>query len=427
MARYRLFIGCSFREEMANVRNYIREQVETHGCFTPIFGDNPDVTQSPAQKVRALIKSCHAAMIVETADRDAAATPWIYSEIGMAYQERLPIFALVDTKVKDTGLTKYAVCYESFDALRFTESRNAIMRGLAELETAVEDMGADIKTPENVLRKNLSLMLPSMMLGIQQGELANQDVLATLRRELQQALEDASKPEFADSDSFAEKLVTAREAKRRIAEFVFKKFLSNLDGSEQAIVLDSGTVTFTICEKLVEETCRVPIITNNIAVGRHLSLLPRYPCWILPGRLECRYLASLGEETDTYLKEKLKQQKVKYGFIAATSFSFAHGIAGNDPRHASFKKVILEECPNVVLVFEGEKIIQDIGIPIYTETDEWECILQEKGTNMYIITHQPEHWEQLSTVKKSLYERTIDEIKKRLGEKRITALTPERP
>jgi len=112
MARYRLFVGCSFLEERTNLRNYIREQVELQGTFTPVLGGDIDPIAGPAQKVRSLMKSCNAAMIVETADRNGTATPWIYSEIGMAYQEHLPIFALVDQGSPPFGCCRFVFAHK---------------------------------------------------------------------------------------------------------------------------------------------------------------------------------------------------------------------------------------------------------------------------------------------------------------------------
>ena len=84
MAKYRLFVGCSFSDEMVNLRNYVTEQINAHGSFTPVFGDSAHVTHGPAEKVRDLIESCYAAMIIGTATQANTATPWIFSEIGMA-------------------------------------------------------------------------------------------------------------------------------------------------------------------------------------------------------------------------------------------------------------------------------------------------------------------------------------------------------
>ncbi len=112
------------------------------------------------------------------------------------------------------------------------------------------------------------------------------------------------------------------------------------------------------------------------------------------------------------------------GFIAATSFSSENGIAGNDPRHASFKKVILEECPSVVLVFEGEKILEDVGIPIYGSSDLWKAVLDRRKGSLHVITHQPENWEKLGAVKRNLYEKTVEELRRQIGEDRVVALSP---
>ncbi len=424
MANYRLFVACSFQDERFDLRNYIIQQVEAQGSFVPILGNLPDGAHGPAQKVRDLIETCNAAMIIETADREGCATPWIYSEIGMAYQEHLPIFALVDKHVQDTGLTKYAVSYESFDPSKFTESRLVIWKGLQHLEALLIQMGSAILTPENMVKKSLVELLPRMIIALEDTGTLDIGLSDALKNAFQDALRNVTDREgatYSDSDEFAKKLVTARAAKLRIAEYVYKRFLKDMEDSDQEVALDSGTVTFTICEKLVRETCRVPLVTNNIAVGRHLSEVPHYPCFILPGKLESRYLASLGPETDSYFLERLKQGHIASGIIAATSFSSAHGIGGNDPRHASFKKLLLENCPTAVLVFEGEKIIQEIGNPVYSPK-EWNNILAEREGKIYIITHRPEHWENLNEVKRNLYDRTIADLKQKLGQDRVIAL-----
>ena len=276
MAKYRLFVGCSFAEDNINLRNYVRQQVEAHGSFDPIFGDEPHVTSGPAGKVRDLISSCHAAMIIEVPDNEGKATPWIYSEIGMAYQQRLPIFALVDAAVMDTGITKYAVSYESFDRERFTESRSAIWKGLIQLESAVQRMDTDIRSPENALKRFLAEVLPEMAITLQDGRSVDPEMMSSLLQDLEKLLDEAfaSHRPYSDSDPFAEKLFEARRSKQKIADFVYDKFLKELDRSDKEVVLDSGTVTFTICEKLVSETCKVPIVTNNIALGRYVSVIP---------------------------------------------------------------------------------------------------------------------------------------------------------
>lgn len=423
MPTYRLFVACSFREDRLDLRNYIAELVRSHGVFEPVFGSDISFVHGPAEKVRTQIATCNAAMIVETADREGSATPWVYSEIGMAYQERLPIFALVDRSIKDTGITKYCVSYATFDPAKFTESRAMILAGLLELETAVTELKDHARTPANVLRRDLAMMLPSMVLGLSIGKSLDARALTNLRTDLMRVIDEsfAQREVFSESDGFSQKLVAARAAKQGIAVYVYNRFLKDLPQTGQEIVLDSGTVTFTICEKLVQESCQVPIITNNIAVGRHLSEIPRYPCFILPGKLESRYLASLGDETESYFLKMLTEHQVAYGIVAATSFTFEYGIAGNDPRHASFKKLMLENCPSTILVFEGEKIVQDIGIPICT-TEEWKRMLKTK--EIFIVTHRPEQWDTLGEAKKHLFERTVENLRTVLGEDRLVVLTP---
>lgn len=427
MARYRLFIGCSFKKERTDLRNYIKEQVEAHGQFIPIFGSDPSVDKGPAQKVRSLIETCNAALIIETADIERVAAPWIYSEIGMAYQARLPIFSLVDKNIQDTGITKYAISYDEFDPNKFTEAKQKIWQGLSELEISLDEMGPDIRSPENIFRKNIAMMLPSMIAGINTSGTIDPKISQKLRSELIKVLENVVQPKkiLIETGGFTEKLAVARQSKQLIANYVYTRFLKNLSSMNEGIVLDSGTVTLTICEKLVQETCYIPIVTNNVAVGIYVSELPRYPCYILPGRLESRYLACLGDETDSYLLQRLEQGELKYGFIAATSFTSDLGIAGNDIRHASFKKIILEKCQNVIIVFEGEKITQEVGIPICSE-NEWRSLLRKRHKDIYIITHRPERWDSMTEVKINLYNKTIDALKEKLGKDNVIDLATDK-
>jgi Trm5-related predicted tRNA methylase len=51
-------------------------------------------------------------------------------------------------------------------------------------------------------------------------------------------------------------------------------------------------------------------------------------------------------------------------------------------------------------------------------------VLDRRKDSLHVITHQPEQWDQLNAVKRSLYERTIDELKKKIGQDRVVALRP---
>jgi DeoR/GlpR family transcriptional regulator of sugar metabolism len=274
-------------------------------------------------------------------------------------------------------------------------------------------------------------MLPKMLADMKSVNDIGPDMTRELRDSLSRAIGDAfeSRDVFTEADQFAQKLASRRAGKRAIAAYIYTRFLKDLRDGADEIVLDSGTVTYTVCEKLVDEACCVRMVTNNLAAARLLSQIPNYPCFILPGTLESRYWASLGKETEKYLSERVKGGRIKYGIIAATSFSAATGIAGNDPRHASFKARMLDHCPTLIIAFEGEKILRAEGSPILQgrgraeDSDivkQWREIMAEK--DIHIVTHFPEDWSLLRDAERALFNKTIADIVKVLGSRNVKVL-----
>ena len=436
MAQYRLFVGCSFSEDRKNLRDYIADLIERSGHFSAHFGDRPDPQSGPSEKVRSLIKSCHAALIVMTAEKQGLGTAWIYSEFGMAYQDDIPILLLVDRQIKDTGMAKFGVCYEPFDPSNLVASKDRIVAGLNDLERRLENLKSTARTLSNQVRNDLWQMLPEMLADLTAGTAIDAQIMTDLRDNLSRVVVEAfeSRDVFSDSDQFPQKLASGRAAKRAIADYIYDQFLRSMADTPDEIVLDSGTVTYTICEKLVEEACQVKIVTNNLAAARFLSQIPNYPCFVLPGKLESRYWASLGRETEKYLAQRIARKPIKYGIIAATSFSSTTGIAGNDARHASFKTLMLEQCPTVIIAFEGEKILRSEGSPILLRsarsededaTRDWRQLMKDR--DIRVVTNYPEDWAHLKTADKTLFNKTIDDLIKALGPDKVKVLECPQP
>jgi hypothetical protein len=196
--------------------------------------------------------------------------------------------------------------------------------------------------------------------------------------------------------------------------------------------MDSGTATYTICEEIVSRALRVPVMTNNLGGCRLLSTINAYPSFVIPGEVESRYVAALGDDTMAFLEGVLDQSKstqanknakrIQLAIVAVTSISSNAGICGNDSRHNRLKRALLEKCPECCVVFEGEKLLDPNGSPIFETDRNWLAFAKSCKGNVKFITHKPEAFQDRPDPQQRLFESEIARLKELFGEKSVVLL-----
>ena len=235
---------------------------------------------------------------------------------------------------------------------------------------------------------------------------------------------------FGESEEFSEKQIEHLEQKEAIAKYVFSTILKPYAGKvHNWIFMDAGTVTYTICEEIVKQGERIPIMTNNLASCRLLSSIPAYPSFIIPGELESRYVATLGDECVEFLRKKLIAsdggKRIQLSIVAATSLTSTQGLCGNDPRHNAVKRALLELCPCTVLTFEGEKLLKPSGVPIFDSEENWSKFgssCKEGTRNVRFVTHYPDQFESMPLHRKHFFESEIQRLRFLFGPDTVVLL-----
>ena len=237
---------------------------------------------------------------------------------------------------------------------------------------------------------------------------------------------------FGESDEFTEKRREHLIEKQAIAKYVTDTFLhAYADRDDTWIFMDSGTATYTICEELVANALQVPVMTNNLASCRTLSVIPAYPLFVVPGEMETRYVASLGDECIAFVRDVMsshsQKRPVQLALIAATSVTSNIGICGNDPRHNELKKTLLEKCPESLVVFEGEKLLHKNGVAIFKSRDNWRDFATQCNDDRTVrfITHYPENFSQVSLHQRKLFDTEIAKLKNMFGDDNVVVLGNE--
>lgn len=345
----RAFFSCRFTDTDEHVISYFKTIARV--CdVEPVLAGIPSVRPVP-DKVRELIRGvdCLVAIITPSAVSDRTTSAWINQEIGMAFALGIPLIPFVENTVEDLGLISIAAEFVRFDRTKL----------------------------EVILEKALNYF---------------NSVKSTIVARTVTALSgesDASSKLEKYSDLYDSRLMVNLPAKQRIAAFVLQNILQ---GSVSGIMLDSGTVTYSIAEALIESGRRIPIVTNNLFVVDKFPDILHYPVHVLTGDWDPRTRAAGGHETaieaTRYLTGEM-DQKIDYAFLAANSIDPDLGISADAPIFSEFRAAMLRHAKNVVVVMQGEKFLKSVSDPVLP-TDEWRAILQKRSaeSSMWVICHK---------------------------------------
>jgi DeoR/GlpR family transcriptional regulator of sugar metabolism len=422
--RPRIFLSCSFAECNRNISDAFKEVAETES-FDVVTGEPPGAT-TPQALVRSRILSsdCFAALM--TSDRSGMATAWVYNEIGMAFMLGLPLLICKEQNVEDPGLVQYEVSYATFVGTNLRDFKLQLQYYLRAVR----------KDPRRIERTTLGNFISGLARDAISGHglSGDHDALAntSLARKLERILSETRMRRFSfgESEEFSEKQIEHLEQKEAIAKYVFAEILKPFAGQvHDWIFMDSGTVTYTIGEEIVKQGERIPIMTNNLASCRLLSSIPAYPSFIIPGELESRYVATLGDECVEFLRKKLTAsdggKRIELGLVAATSLTSTQGLCGNDPRHNAVKRALLELCPRSVVTFEGEKLLKPSGVPIFDSEDNWSAFAsscRRESRSVQFVTHYPDQFESMPLHRKRFFESEIGRLRSLFGPESVVVL-----
>ena len=414
----RLFFSYAYREDTKNAVDVLKEVASDVG-FDVVTGDPPSI-QSPPNYVRGQIlgSDCFAALLTP-GESEGQLSPWVSNEIGIAYGADLPLFLCKDERVKDIGLARYAVGFLRFKHTDLKGFKDALRESLGSFANEVRrdrpsSLAAFIL---RLVRDAAAGRIPAIADDQKKiDEMAN--LLAAVVEEYR--LHNRA---FGESDSFAKRRELQLGAKQALAKFI----VDILAGErESTVFMDSGTTTYAVCEELVARGLRIPVITNNLASGRLLARIPKYPLVILPGRLDTTYVASLGSEAVQYAISRLgSPADVKLAVVAATAFTSTAGLCGHDEDHRALKRAVLTHSNDSIIVFAGEKLLEERGGPVFGSVTGWQAFVRTKrsdGSRLRILTHYPENWDKLPASQRTLFCNEIDALGNSLGTDNVTVL-----
>ncbi len=420
----RIFLSYSIGDENRNIVDAFEETAGQQG-FEVIKGTSP-AAKGPDAHVRQKILSCDCfAALMTPHGRGAKASAWVYNEIGMAYVLGLPLVICKESGVKDAGLAQFDAAYQTFDRGNLKDFKRQLASYLESVKNDPRLTGA------NSLGGFINTLAREAIHGHDRSENETADAIDRLARITISVVSEASKLRFSfgESDPFAKRRDKNLPQKRAIAAHIFENHLqSRAQHPEVLAFLDSGTVTYTICEEIVSRACRIPVLTNNIASCRVFSTIPAYPAFVVPGEFDSHYVAALGSECTEYLEERLAQSdppNVDLSLIAATSLNSHTGICGNDQRHNDLKRLLMERCPKSIVVFEGEKLLGTVGSPIFTSHQQWKAFAdscRQAHRDILFVTHVPDDFHSATNTVRRLFNTEVQQLRNLFGEEAIVVL-----
>lgn len=357
--------------------------------FEPVLatGASP---RPPMEKIQAMLAECRSfAALIQPPNYGEACSMWLPAEIGMAIGKGLPTIALCETHLMPAA--------------------------------------------KSLLAANLSL------LDIGQGQLFGQkakisQLLLQLRNQIVQGPPhfEPKTPEIEVLPTrFDERIQREWHTKQAVANYTLEHFLRPKDrATDEEVFVDSGTTTFQLLQQLaLAPDLMVRIRTNNVPGLNELCQIPSYPVFSLPGRGRSKYNALLGSETIGYLETLLvkpaDQFTISLGIIAATSITADGGICGNDNDHNDIKRLILNNCPHCVVIFDGTKLLHSSGQSIFFGNKGWQSFIQshkQAGRRVDFVTHEPENLSKMSLRDQSTFARTLAMLEQNFGRTRVVVL-----
>jgi DeoR/GlpR family transcriptional regulator of sugar metabolism len=178
------------------------------------------------------------------------------------------------------------------------------------------------------------------------------------------------------------------EEKRKIAEKYVALVLEAMNKLPEKksvfMLLDSGSTIFHVFEVLCnayhlgdevdkKKLSRIKIITNSVSGANRLTEIGRagggiqadmlFNCFLLPGPIEGKYSAVLGEQTSKFLSEYLETIKNKcetwiFGAITGNYISITDGIMSRGDFHDSVKSEIIRQSDHIAILAPLGKIMK---------------------------------------------------------------------
>ena len=106
-----IFVSCSFDPLAKGVADWVQATFVANGIDAYISGQAE--AKSLPESIREKIRSCEAMVTIVT-DRFSA---WVQNEIGIAYDARKPIYALIQEGVPVEGILQHITIYRRFNPL----------------------------------------------------------------------------------------------------------------------------------------------------------------------------------------------------------------------------------------------------------------------------------------------------------------------
>ncbi len=368
------FFSCSFADEDKEIVDYFKLIARTCGIL-PVLADRP--TPIPiAKKVRTILEEveCFVAIITPSSISDKVASSWVNQEVGMAYERNLPLIALVEKPITDLGMIKIITEYIRFD-------RNHLHEVLDKALTFFTTLKAELTGR-----------------GVQDFYDNSTDIRTKIERY---------------ADIYDSRLFVNLPAKHKIARYVLDNFIFP---DTKGIMLDSGTVTYTIADALIDSGLQIPIVTNNLAVVSKLKQVLRYPVTILPGNHDPRTQGIGGPLTAKAATEYLMGKmdiSIDCAFLAANAIDPNLGFSADASIFSDFRAAILRHASKVVLVLQGEKLLKPISNPVVSRKEWGELLLKRASeSSIWVICHKPVHF--YCSVLESQYSDSIKRFRDKL-------------
>lgn len=342
------FFSCSFHEKDAEIVHYFRTIALQCGVV-PVLADEPGVGQV-SEKVQARIREQDAfvAILTERTLEGRSVSAWISNEIGMANAFDKPIIVFREDTIDDFGMIPIITEYTSF-------SRDDLQSVLPKAYTFFNNLH------DAIVMKSVSSQ--------------------TKRSEIEYVKTYA--------DLHDTRLYTNLPAKNKIADLVYNEFIASLN---TPVLLDSGTVTYCIAERIVTSREMIPIVTNNLAIASDMDSVFHHSIYLLPGEVDCSVKATTGsavaEHARIWLNEKVP--KASLAIMGLRAFDPLKGFAEDLVSLNEFQATLLREAEKLVIVAQGEKFIKSVQHPIMPYS-EFISILEKrrKEHSIWLVCHEP--------------------------------------
>jgi DeoR family transcriptional regulator, fructose operon transcriptional repressor len=233
----------------------------------------------------------------------------------------------------------------------YAEERQAAITAIARADGRVDNLDLAERlgvTPETIRRDLTTLERHGVLRRVHGGAIP------------------AERPRF--EPAVAERSLVHRDEKDAIAAAALAEI-----PEEGAILLDSGTTTAALAERLPEGR-GLTVITNSLSIGLTLSSRPGITVLALGGRVRGRTFAAV----DTWALRALEQTYVDVAFVGTNGISVAHGLTTPDPAEAEVKRMMVQRARRAVVLADHAKFESDHLIR-FAELSDIDLVISDRG------------------------------------------------